>query len=58
MDEGAPWVPPGMRTARACPRVPACARVCPRMPASAAAGVCAVAVAVAVLGILAPALLR
>lgn len=44
MDEGAPWVPPGMRTARACPRV----------PTSAAAGVCAVAV----LGILAPALLR
>lgn len=40
------------------PGVPACARVCPRVPASAAAGVCAVAVAVAVLGILAPALLR
>ena len=50
-----------MRARRGCPRGcgrPGRARVCPRVPASAAAGVCAVAVAVAVLGILAPALLR
>lgn len=48
-----------MRARRGCPRGcgrPGRARVCPRVPASAAAGVCAVAVAV--LGILAPALLR
>lgn len=46
-----------MRARRGCPRGcgrPGRARVCPRVPTSAAAGVCAVAV----LGILAPALLR